>query len=202
MHSQDDGIWCWSYHKKWSSSYDLSAYKIWTKLDQWLMRYETKKNDCCAHAHSECLVRFMTGYLDRVHGYQQKSTMTLYLLNVIFTFKIVVKCLKFGPNLHSQDDVIWYWTYYKKWSSNHNLSAYEIWTNLDQWLLRYETKKNACCAHAHCECLVRFTTGYLGRVHGYQQKPSMTLYILNVIFTFKIAVKDFKCGRGKSKFYI
>ena len=112
------------------------------------------------------------------------------------------KYLNFSPNLHNEDDVIWYWTYYKKWSSNHNLSAYEIWTNLDQWLLRYETKKNACCAHAHCECLVRFTTGYLGRVHGYQQKPSMTLYILNVIFTFKIAVKDFKCGRGKSKFYI
>ena len=30
----------------------------------------------------------------------------------------------------------------------------------------------------------------------------MTLYILNVIFTLKIAVKHFKCGRGKSKFYI
>ena len=69
-------------------------------------RYETKKNYCCAHAHYECFVRFTMGDLDRVHWYEQKSSMTLYLLNVIFTFKIAVKGLKFGPNLHSQDDVI------------------------------------------------------------------------------------------------
>ena len=70
------------------------------------MIYETRKNACSARAQCEYLVRFPTGYLDRLHGYQQKSSMTLYLLNVIFTFKFAVKGLKIGPNLHSQDDVI------------------------------------------------------------------------------------------------
>ena len=102
--------------------------------------------------------------------------------------------MKFGPNLHSHDDVIWYWSYNKKWSPSHDLFAHKIWTKLDQWLLSYETNKNVCCAHAHCECLVRFTTGYLDRVHGYQQKSSMTLYLLNVIFTFKLTLKGLNFG--------
>ena len=44
---------------------------------------------------------FMTAYLNRVHGNEQKPTMTLYLLNIIFTFKLAFKGLKSGPNLHS-----------------------------------------------------------------------------------------------------
>ena len=142
----------------------------------------------------------MTACLNRVHGYEQKSIMTLYLFTVLFTFKLTFKGFKFGPNLHNQDDVIWHSCYYKKLSSSYDLSAYKILTKLEQWLLRYETKENACCAHAQCECLARFMTEYLDRVLWYQQKSTMSLYLLNVIFTFKIAVKDFKCGRGKSKF--
>ena len=153
-------------------------------------------------AHALCVLgtQLRSAYLYSVCVYYKKQWWH-YAFQMSSSLQINTwKYLKFGPNLHNEDDVMWSWSYYKKWKTSHRLSAQKIWTNLDRWLLRYETKKNACCAHAHCECLVRFTTGYLGRVHGYQQKPSMTLYILNVIFTFKIAVKDFKCGRGKSKF--
>ena len=52
------------------------------------------------------VARIMTAYFERAHGYEQESTMTLYILNVIFTFKLTVKGLNFGPNLHSQVDVI------------------------------------------------------------------------------------------------
>ena len=45
-------------------------------------------------------------------------------------------------------------------------------------------------------------TEYLDRVLWYQQKSTMSLYLLNVIFTFKSAVIDFKCGRRKSKFVL
>ena len=107
--------------------------------------------------------------------------------------------MNFGPNLHSQDGVMWSCSYYKKWSSSHALPAYKIWTNLDQWLLRYERIKNSACAHAQYGCLSRIWSAYLDTAHGYEQKSMMTLYLLNVIFTFKIAVKDFKCGRGKRK---
>ena len=106
------------------------------------------------------------------------------------------KYLNFVLNFHNEEDVIWSWCYYKKWLSNHDLSAYKIWTNLDQWLLRYETMKNSDCAHAHFECLSRLMAAYLDRAqkcHGYERKQMMTLYLLNVIFTFKIAVKD--CNR-------
>ena len=159
LHNQDDVIWSWSYYEKWLPIHDLSAYKIWTNLDKWLLRYETKRNSHCAHAHYECLAKLITAYLDGVHGYQQKSTMTLCLLNVIFTFKLTLKDLNFGPYLHNQDDVIWSWSY-NKWLLSHDLSAYKIWTNLDKLLLRYETKRNSACAHAHYECIARFMTAY------------------------------------------
>ena len=69
--------------------------------------------------------RIWTEYMGK---YEQESTTTLNVLNVIFTFKLTFKGLKVGPNLHSQDDVIWYSSYYKKWSSNYDLSAYKICT--------------------------------------------------------------------------
>ena len=160
LHNQDDVKWSWSYYKKWLFFLDLSAHKIWTNLDKWLLRYETKKNSACAHAHYECLAKFMMAYLDRVHGYERKTILTLYLLNVIFTFKLILEDLKLCPYLHNQDDVIWSCSYYEKWLLSHDLSAYKIWTNLDKLLLRYETKRNSACAHTHYEGIARFMTAY------------------------------------------
>ena len=115
--------------------------------------------------------------------------MTLYLLNVIFTFKLTLLGFNFGPNLHSQDDVIWSWSYYKEWLSSHDLPSYKIWTNLDKCLLRYETEKFRLCACAlwvsyevYCSIFRQSTWVWT--------KVNMTLYLLNVIFTFKIAGKD------------
>ena len=59
MHSQDDVMWSRSYHKKLLSGHGLSAYKIWTTLDNWFLRYQIMKNSDCAHAHYGCLATFI-----------------------------------------------------------------------------------------------------------------------------------------------
>ena len=67
LHSQDDVIWSCSYNKKLLSSHCLSAYRIWTNLDYWLLRYQIMRISDCAHAHYGFLATFIITKLDREH---------------------------------------------------------------------------------------------------------------------------------------
>ena len=43
-------------------------------------------------------------------------------------------------NLHLEDGALISWGYFMKWLPDHIQYAYKIWTQLDQWFLRYKRK--------------------------------------------------------------
>ena len=131
------------YYIIWLVDHTAYACKIWARLDQWLLKYNTKRGlTFDLHLHSQ------DGLM---------STWCYYVIwladHITYAYKIWAWFdqwflrykrkwdLTFDLHLHNQDGLISTWRYYVICLSGHTPYAYKIWAQLDQWFVRYKTRE-------------------------------------------------------------
>ena len=130
---------------KWLPDHIQYAYKIWTQSDQWFLRYKRKCDlTFDLHLHNQD-GRISTWSYYSIHfsSGQRYCENLKMIAHSVFEISSTQNSwdLTFDLHLHSQDGLMSICCYYVIWLADHTAYAYKIWARLDQWLLKYNTKR-------------------------------------------------------------
>ena len=153
----------WCYYVIWLPDHITYAYKIWAQSEQWLLRYNTKGDlNFDLHLHSQdglisTLCYYVIWLADHIaYAYKIWTQSEQWLLTRYNTIK---ERLNFDLHLHSQDGLISTWCYNVIWLADHTAYAYKVWARVDQWLLKYNTKRGLTLTFI---CIVKMASYQLG----------------------------------------